>query len=144
MQLKFYLYVHKHPGLRIEQINKELGTTTKDLALPIKKLIAERKIAGTGDKRSRTYAAVHEVKPAPVQTPVKSAKKAKKAPKKSTKSKKASPAKKATKTKAKKPAKKQDAVAAKNRAAQMSPEVRAARGFVPATEPSLGDNIMQA
>lgn len=27
-------FVKAHSGLRIEQINKELGTTTKDLALP--------------------------------------------------------------------------------------------------------------
>src|SRR5579871_2278085 len=38
---RFVEYVHKNPGLRIEQINKELGTSTKDLALPIRKLIAE-------------------------------------------------------------------------------------------------------
>ena len=31
-----------HPGLRIEQINKELGTLTKDLALPIRKLLIKR------------------------------------------------------------------------------------------------------
>src|SRR2546423_5039615 len=35
----FHAFVAKHPGLRIEQINKELGTNTKDLALPIRKLI---------------------------------------------------------------------------------------------------------
>jgi hypothetical protein len=29
---KFASFVKSHPGLRIEQINKELGTTTKDLA----------------------------------------------------------------------------------------------------------------
>src|SRR4051812_22642745 len=33
---KFASFVKSHPGLRIEQINKELGTTTKDLALPIR------------------------------------------------------------------------------------------------------------
>jgi hypothetical protein len=30
-------FVTKHPGLRVEQINKELGTTTKALTLPIRK-----------------------------------------------------------------------------------------------------------
>src|SRR3954464_6715298 len=34
-------FIKANPGLRIEQINKEMGTTTKDLALPIRKLIAE-------------------------------------------------------------------------------------------------------
>jgi hypothetical protein len=52
---KFALFVKTHPGLRIEQINKELGTTTKDLALPIRKLIAEKVISAKGQKRSTTY-----------------------------------------------------------------------------------------
>jgi len=52
---KFGSFVKAHPGLRIEQINKELGTTTKDLALPIRKLIADGKIAAKGQKRSTTY-----------------------------------------------------------------------------------------
>jgi hypothetical protein len=52
---KFVEYVQKNPGLRIEQINRELGTSTKDLALPIRKLIAEGVIKGKGEKRSRQY-----------------------------------------------------------------------------------------
>ncbi len=52
---QFHDFVMKNPGLRIEQINKELGTTTKDLALPIKKLIADGMLKGKGEKRSRTY-----------------------------------------------------------------------------------------
>jgi hypothetical protein len=52
---KFAAFVKSKPGLRIEQINKELGTTTKDLALPIRKLVAEKVIAAKGQKRSTTY-----------------------------------------------------------------------------------------
>jgi hypothetical protein len=52
---KFASFVKANPGLRIEQINKELGTTTKDLALPIRKLIAEGKVTAKGQKRSTTY-----------------------------------------------------------------------------------------
>ena len=52
---KFAFFVKAHPGLRIEQINKELGTTTKDLALPIRKLIADGLISVKGKKRSTTY-----------------------------------------------------------------------------------------
>ena len=52
---QFASFVKAHPGLRIEQINKELGTTTKDLALPIRKLIADGKISAKGQKRSTTY-----------------------------------------------------------------------------------------
>ena len=51
----FHAFVGKHPGLRIEQINKQLGTTTKDLALPIRKLIADGEIKTKGEKRSTTY-----------------------------------------------------------------------------------------
>lgn len=52
---EFHAFVAKHPGLRIEQINKELGTTTKDLALPIRKLISEGSLKTKGAKRSTTY-----------------------------------------------------------------------------------------
>jgi len=55
LSTKFASFVKAHPGLRIEQINKELGTTTKDLALPIRKLIAEAAITAKGKKRSTTY-----------------------------------------------------------------------------------------
>jgi hypothetical protein len=48
-------FVKANPGLRIEQINKEMGTTTKDLALPIRKLISEGIIGSKGQKRSTTY-----------------------------------------------------------------------------------------
>jgi hypothetical protein len=52
---RFASFVKANPGLRIEQINKELGTTTKDLALPIRKLISEGAVSAKGQKRSTTY-----------------------------------------------------------------------------------------
>lgn len=52
---KFVEYVRDNPGMRIEQINKQLGTSTKDLALPIRKLIAEGALKVKGQKRSTTY-----------------------------------------------------------------------------------------
>jgi hypothetical protein len=51
----FHAFVVKNPGLRIEQINKQLGTTTKDLALPIRKLIEEGALKTKGEKRSTMY-----------------------------------------------------------------------------------------
>lgn len=48
-------FVEKNPGLRIEQINKQLGTTTKDLALPIRKLLADGALKSKGQKRSTAY-----------------------------------------------------------------------------------------
>ena len=52
---RFGSFVKANPGLRIEQINKQLGTTTKDLALPIRKLISDGLISVKGQKRSTTY-----------------------------------------------------------------------------------------
>jgi hypothetical protein len=52
---KVATFVKTNPGLRIEQINKQLNTTTKDLALPIRKLISEGVITAKGKKRSTTY-----------------------------------------------------------------------------------------
>jgi hypothetical protein len=55
LSAKFAAFVRRNPGLRIEQINKQLGTTTKDLALPIRKLIADGTIKTKNKKRSTTY-----------------------------------------------------------------------------------------
>ena len=55
LQDDFMSFVGKNPGMRIEQINKQLGTTTKDLALPIRKLIADGSLKAKGKKRSTTY-----------------------------------------------------------------------------------------
>ncbi len=55
LQDDFLSFVSKNPGMRIEQINKQLGTTTKDLALPIRKLIADGSLKAKGKKRSTTY-----------------------------------------------------------------------------------------
>jgi len=52
---KFVTFVKSNPGLRIEQINKELGTTTKDLALPIRKLEADGMISTKGQRRATQY-----------------------------------------------------------------------------------------
>lgn len=54
---RFASFVQANPGLRIERINKQLGTTTRDLALPIRKLVAEGVIDARGQRRSTTYVA---------------------------------------------------------------------------------------
>ncbi|HEX7701780.1 MAG TPA: hypothetical protein VF403_13675 [Kofleriaceae bacterium] len=51
----FHSFVSKHPGMRIEQINKQLNTTTKDLALPIRKMISDGSLKTKGEKRSTMY-----------------------------------------------------------------------------------------
>jgi hypothetical protein len=56
LQAKLLAYIAAHPGQRIEQINKGMGTTTKAIFLPIKKLIAAKKIKATGERRATAYA----------------------------------------------------------------------------------------
>lgn len=47
--------IRKQPGLRTEQIAKEVGATTKDLQLPMLQLRGERSIRMTGQKRAAQY-----------------------------------------------------------------------------------------
>jgi hypothetical protein len=56
---KFHGFVKKNPGLRIEQINAKLGTNTKDLVIPVRRLIASKHIRTKGVTRARTYEARH-------------------------------------------------------------------------------------
>jgi hypothetical protein len=55
LSARFVSFVVANPGLRIEQINRKLGTSTKDLALPIRKLTAGGAIRMVGKKRSTRY-----------------------------------------------------------------------------------------
>jgi hypothetical protein len=48
-------YIKSHPGLRIEPIGKALSVPTKELSLPVKKLIATKKIRSEGQKRATEY-----------------------------------------------------------------------------------------
>jgi hypothetical protein len=48
-------YVIANPGNRVEHLKVALGYPTKDLTLPIKKLIAEGAIRSEGEKRATTY-----------------------------------------------------------------------------------------
>ena len=48
-------FIKSHPGQRMEAIGKALGTPTKELNLPIKKLLAAKKIRSEGQKRATEY-----------------------------------------------------------------------------------------
>src|SRR5258706_2185699 len=52
---KLHSYIAKNPGQRIEQIAQGLDITTKELNLPAKKLISEKKLSTKGQKRATTY-----------------------------------------------------------------------------------------
>jgi hypothetical protein len=48
-------YIKSNPGQGIEAIGKALATPTKDLTLPIKKLLGDKKIVAKGEKRATKY-----------------------------------------------------------------------------------------
>jgi hypothetical protein len=48
-------YIKAHPRQRMEAIGKALGVATKELNLPVKKLLAAKKIKTQGHKRATEY-----------------------------------------------------------------------------------------
>ncbi len=48
-------YVKNNAGQRIEQIAAGMGTVTKELNLPVKKLIAQKSVKTKGQKRATQY-----------------------------------------------------------------------------------------
>ena len=52
---KLRAHVAKHPGQRIEQIGKTLAVPTKELVLPVKKLLSEGRLSTKGAKRATMY-----------------------------------------------------------------------------------------
>jgi hypothetical protein len=52
---KLHSFVSKTPGQRIEQIGRALGVATKELVLPVKRLVGEKRISTKGQKRATTY-----------------------------------------------------------------------------------------
>ncbi len=48
-------YVAKNPGQSVEQIGKALGQKTKELALPIIRMIEAKKLRTTGERRGTRY-----------------------------------------------------------------------------------------
>jgi hypothetical protein len=51
------VHIKANPNQRIEQIGKSMLVSTKELALPARKLIADGFVVKSGNKRSTTYAA---------------------------------------------------------------------------------------
>src|SRR6185437_15435957 len=52
---KLASYIQANPGARMEAIAKALATPTRDLNLPVKKLLAGKKIRVQGHKRATEY-----------------------------------------------------------------------------------------
>jgi hypothetical protein len=57
---KILAYIKAHPGQRSEQISEATKISTGVLALPLKKLVADKKIKSSGVARGTTYTAVKE------------------------------------------------------------------------------------
>ena len=51
----FLAYVTTNPGQRMEHIARELDLATPELTLPVKKLLADRKLRVEGQKRATQY-----------------------------------------------------------------------------------------
>lgn len=47
--------IRQTPGIRADQLAKAMGVMTRDLALPIKKLLADKAITKKGQKRATAY-----------------------------------------------------------------------------------------
>lgn len=52
---KLLQYITKNSGQRIEEIAKGVGNSTKELTLPVKKLLNDKKIVAKGEKRATRY-----------------------------------------------------------------------------------------
>jgi hypothetical protein len=52
---RFHAHVQKNPGQRIEQLADGMGISTRELNLPVKKLLAAKKLSTKGQKRATTY-----------------------------------------------------------------------------------------
>lgn len=52
---KLLQYITKNSGQRIEEIAKGVGHSTKELTLPVKKLLNDKKISAKGEKRATRY-----------------------------------------------------------------------------------------
>lgn len=48
-------HIKANAGQGVEQIAKALGTSTKELTLPIRKLLGEKKVTSKGQKRATRY-----------------------------------------------------------------------------------------
>ena len=48
-------WVRQNPGQGVERIARGLNTPTKELTLPIKKLISEKRLSSQGQKRATKY-----------------------------------------------------------------------------------------
>jgi hypothetical protein len=52
---RLFSFIQGNPGQRMEEIGKGIGTSTKELTLPIKKLLSDGRVTSEGQKRATRY-----------------------------------------------------------------------------------------
>ncbi len=55
IEAALHAFIKATPGKRVEEINKSLGTKTSDLAGPLGKLVAKKRVRRKGQKRASRY-----------------------------------------------------------------------------------------
>jgi hypothetical protein len=134
-------FVIKNPGKRIEEIGSELAIATKELALPVKKLIAAKRISTKGQRRATTYypAGGRGSAKASEKSPAKATGRQPKSPKKARK------ARSKSKAKAKGPARGKAKAPGrpKSKAAQKAPPSRSAKKGGPASSVKAPANSVE-
>jgi hypothetical protein len=48
-------FIRSRPGLRMEEISRSMGTSTKELVVPMKRLLAKKVVVARGQKRATRY-----------------------------------------------------------------------------------------
>jgi hypothetical protein len=66
LSLRLIAFIDRSPGLRVEEINRLLGTETRELARPIRQLISHGTLRFEGRNRARRYFVVQKHGPSGV------------------------------------------------------------------------------
>jgi hypothetical protein len=63
LSLRLVAFIDRNPGLRVEEINRQLGTETRELVRPIRQLISRGTLRCEGRNRARRYFLVQKHAP---------------------------------------------------------------------------------
>ncbi|MGH9889636.1 MAG: hypothetical protein ACREBE_29160 [bacterium] len=66
LSLRLVAFIERNPGLRVEEINRQLGTETRELVRPIRQLVSGGTLRCEGRNRARRYFVVQKHAPSGV------------------------------------------------------------------------------
>jgi hypothetical protein len=66
LSLRLVAFIDRNPGLRVEEINRQLGTETRELVRPIRQLVSGGTLRCEGRNRARRYFLVSRRAPSTV------------------------------------------------------------------------------